>query len=217
MPQGLVWAPLLFIFNIIGIRFYSVIWWYNCVGIIQDNFWGGFNSNSHLVKQGWQSTNVKSPLAKMLVMTISSCLTLSETSKQSPTLLHFFSIPNRYLSDNICFPLSLQEQILVPVYHPTPSQTRLATQLTEEEQVRIAQRIGLIHHLPKGVYDPGRDGSEKKIREWVTIAYSQMNFQGTAKNLWKLLCCNGKLRLARDWMLVVPHAPARYTRWLLCQ
>ncbi|XP_070797458.1 RING finger protein 11 isoform X1 [Pituophis catenifer annectens] len=55
----------------------------------------------------------------------------------------------------------------VPVYHPTPSQTRLATQLTEEEQIRIAQRIGLIQHLPKGVYDPGRDGSEKKIRECV--------------------------------------------------
>ncbi|KAG9350864.1 hypothetical protein JZ751_024753 [Albula glossodonta] len=57
------------------------------------------------------------------------------------------------------------EQIQVPVYHPTPSQTRLATQLTEDEQVRIAQRIGLIQHLPKGVYDAGRDGSEKKIRE----------------------------------------------------
>uniref|UniRef100_A0A7M4FPW6 RING finger protein 11 n=1 Tax=Crocodylus porosus TaxID=8502 RepID=A0A7M4FPW6_CROPO len=59
------------------------------------------------------------------------------------------------------------EQVPVPVYHPTPSQTRLATQLTEEEQIRIAQRIGLIQHLPKGVYDPGRDGSEKKIRECV--------------------------------------------------
>ncbi|KPP78645.1 RING finger protein 11-like, partial [Scleropages formosus] len=60
-----------------------------------------------------------------------------------------------------------EEQAQVPVYHPTPSQTRLATQLTEEEQVRIAQRIGLIQHLPKGVYDGGRDGSEKKIRECV--------------------------------------------------
>ncbi|XP_010581008.1 PREDICTED: RING finger protein 11 [Haliaeetus leucocephalus] len=74
-----------------------------------------------------------------------------------------------------CFPAvkeeslyqALQEQVPVPVYHPTPSQTRLATQLTEEEQIRIAQRIGLIQHLPKGVYDPGRDGSEKKIRECV--------------------------------------------------
>ncbi|XP_051524802.1 RING finger protein 11 isoform X1 [Myxocyprinus asiaticus] len=60
-----------------------------------------------------------------------------------------------------------KEQIHVPVYHPTPSQARLATQLTEEEQVRIAQRIGLIQHLPKGVYDPGSDGTEKKIRECV--------------------------------------------------
>lgn len=55
----------------------------------------------------------------------------------------------------------------MPMYHPTPSQARLATQLTEEEQVRIAQRIGLIQHLPRGVYDGGRDGSEKKIRECV--------------------------------------------------
>ena len=54
----------------------------------------------------------------------------------------------------------------MPMYHPTPSQARLATQLTEEEQIRIAQRIGLIQHLPKGVYDGGQDGSEKKIREW---------------------------------------------------
>uniref|UniRef100_A0A9J8BT48 RING finger protein 11 n=1 Tax=Cyprinus carpio carpio TaxID=630221 RepID=A0A9J8BT48_CYPCA len=61
----------------------------------------------------------------------------------------------------------MREQIHVPVYHPTPSQARLATQLTEEEQVRIAQRIGLIQHLPKGVYDPGSDGTEKKIRECV--------------------------------------------------
>lgn len=59
----------------------------------------------------------------------------------------------------------LQEQIHIPIYHPTPSQARLATQLTEEEQVRIAQRIGLIQHLPRGVYDLGQDGSEKKIRE----------------------------------------------------
>lgn len=68
-----------------------------------------------------------------------------------------------YWRNNTTF--CVQEQIHVPVYHPTPSQARLATQLTEEEQVRIAQRIGLIQHLPKGVYDPGRDGSEKKIRE----------------------------------------------------
>lgn len=101
----------------------------------------------------------------------------------------FFPSPNHYLSDSNCFPLSVQEQIHVPVYHPTPSQTRLATQLTEEEQVRIAQRIGLIQHLPKGMYNPGRDGSEKKIREWVIVVGGYIIIQGLVKTLWKWLCC----------------------------
>ncbi|XP_041532666.1 RING finger protein 11-like [Microtus oregoni] len=52
-------------------------------------------------------------------------------------------------------------------FHPTPSLIWLSTQVLEEEQMRVAQRIGLIQHLPKGVYDPGRDGSEKRIRECV--------------------------------------------------
>ncbi|XP_077117993.1 RING finger protein 11-like isoform X2 [Ranitomeya variabilis] len=60
-----------------------------------------------------------------------------------------------------------QEREPVPVYHPTPRQTRLATQLTEEEQVWIAQRLGLIQHLPKGRYDPGSEPSEKKPKECV--------------------------------------------------
>ncbi|KAF7706659.1 RING finger protein 11-like [Silurus meridionalis] len=64
-------------------------------------------------------------------------------------------------------PPPYEEQAHIPVYHPTPSQTCLATQLTEEEQIRIAQRIGLIQHLPRGVFDGGKDGSEKKIRECV--------------------------------------------------
>lgn len=51
------------------------------------------------------------------------------------------------------------------MYHPTPSQTCLASQLTEEEQVRIAQRIGLIHHLPRGIFDPGSEPSDKKVKE----------------------------------------------------
>ncbi|XP_072925045.1 RING finger protein 11-like isoform X2 [Hemitrygon akajei] len=59
------------------------------------------------------------------------------------------------------------EQPRVPVYHPTPSQTRLATQLTEDEQIRIAQRLGLIQHLPKGSFDRGREAQSKKIKECV--------------------------------------------------
>lgn len=51
----------------------------------------------------------------------------------------------------------------VLVYHPSPNVTRTANQLTEEEQIKIAQRLGLIHHLPMGVYD----GSCKKAKECV--------------------------------------------------
>lgn len=53
----------------------------------------------------------------------------------------------------------------LPVYHPTPGESRLACQLTEEEQIRIAQRIGLIQHLPRGIFDPGSDPSDKKVKE----------------------------------------------------
>lgn len=51
----------------------------------------------------------------------------------------------------------------VPVYHPAPNVSRLANQLSEEEQIKIAKRLGLISHLPIGVYD----GTDKKGRECV--------------------------------------------------
>ncbi|KAJ8887155.1 hypothetical protein PR048_013370 [Dryococelus australis] len=41
----------------------------------------------------------------------------------------------------------------IPVYYPSPNVSRPATQLSEEEQVKIAKRIGLIQHLPTGTYD----------------------------------------------------------------
>ncbi|XP_037946031.1 RING finger protein 11-like [Teleopsis dalmanni] len=53
-------------------------------------------------------------------------------------------------------------EILQPVYYPSPSVSRPASNLTEEEQVKIAKRIGLIQHLPIGTYD-----SSKKTRECV--------------------------------------------------
>lgn len=52
----------------------------------------------------------------------------------------------------------------VPVYHLTPNQRRSADQLTEEEQVKIAQRIGLIQYLPQSTWDNSLVES-KKIRE----------------------------------------------------
>jgi len=51
---------------------------------------------------------------------------------------------------------------LAPVYYPSPNVSRPASQLTEEEQVKIAQRIGLIQHLPTGTFD-----GCKKSRECV--------------------------------------------------
>lgn len=62
--------------------------------------------------------------------------------------------------------LLLQERTQpLSVYHPNPGESRLACQLTEEEQVRIAQRIGLIQHLPRGFFDPGSDPADKKVKE----------------------------------------------------
>jgi len=54
----------------------------------------------------------------------------------------------------------LQETGL-PIYHPTPDVSRTASQLSEEEQVKIAKRLGLISHLPTGIYD----GTSKKGKE----------------------------------------------------
>ncbi|XP_046985377.1 RING finger protein 11 [Schistocerca americana] len=45
------------------------------------------------------------------------------------------------------------QQEPTPVYYPSPNVSRPVTQLTEEEQVKIAKRIGLIQHLPTGTYD----------------------------------------------------------------
>lgn len=56
----------------------------------------------------------------------------------------------------------LTVQSISPVYNPSPSVTGLVSQLTEEEQVKIAKRIGLIQHLPTGTYD-----GSKKARECV--------------------------------------------------
>lgn len=62
---------------------------------------------------------------------------------------------------NLFVLLSLQE-ILQPVFYPSPSVSRPVSLLTEEEQVKIAKRIGLIQHLPVGLYD-----GCKKARECV--------------------------------------------------
>ncbi|CAN8010256.1 unnamed protein product [Ixodes pacificus] len=59
-------------------------------------------------------------------------------------------------------PYQVNETVSMPVYYPSPNVSRPACQLTEEEQVVIAQRMGLIQHLPTGLYD-----GSKKNRECV--------------------------------------------------
>lgn len=62
-------------------------------------------------------------------------------------------------------------QEAVPVYYPSPNISRPVNQLTEEEQIKIAKRLGLIQHLPTGSYD-----GCKKNREYV-LFYYYLNIQ----------------------------------------
>lgn len=59
---------------------------------------------------------------------------------------------------SLCFQEHVQR---MPVYHPTPNVSRPASQLSEEEQIKIAKRLGLISHLPTGIYD----GTSKRGKE----------------------------------------------------
>ena len=40
-----------------------------------------------------------------------------------------------------------------PIFYPSPNVSQSVSQLSEEEQIMIAQKIGLIQHLPTGTYD----------------------------------------------------------------
>ena len=53
-----------------------------------------------------------------------------------------------------------------PIYYP-PYSSSLLQFATEEEQIQLAKRIGLIQHLPTGTYDGGSSGSTKNLRECV--------------------------------------------------
>lgn len=57
-----------------------------------------------------------------------------------------------------------RESTAMPVYHLTPDQRRTANELSEEEQVKIAQRMGLIQHLPRNIWDASQV-ENKKVRE----------------------------------------------------
>lgn len=75
---------------------------------------------------------------------------VNEMSGSAPQPMHHMSVN--------------QQQRDGHVYHVTPSQRRSAYQLTEEEQVKIAQRMGLIQYLPTSMWD-NSFVENKKIRE----------------------------------------------------
>lgn len=53
-----------------------------------------------------------------------------------------------------------------PIYYP-PYSSSLIQFATEEEQIQLAKRIGLIQHLPTGEYEGNSNGSTKNLRECV--------------------------------------------------
>ncbi|CAG5118627.1 unnamed protein product [Candidula unifasciata] len=60
-------------------------------------------------------------------------------------------------------PVAYEDLPWMPTYHPSPGVTRPASQMTEEDQVKVAQKLGLISHLPVGTYD----GTNKQAKECV--------------------------------------------------
>ena len=46
-----------------------------------------------------------------------------------------------------------------PIFYPSPNVSQSINQLSEEEQIMIAHKIGLIQHLPTGKYD-GKKNTE---------------------------------------------------------
>ncbi|KAI7691478.1 RING finger protein 11 [Sarcoptes scabiei] len=70
-----------------------------------------------------------------------------ERSDQSLAQTHFVALDSSARINNF---LQVNQTAL---YYPSPNVSRQANQLTEEEQIKIAQRIGLIQHLPTGSYD----------------------------------------------------------------
>lgn len=67
-------------------------------------------------------------------------------------------------SDPLGPPPSYQETVThqtnLPIYYPSPNVSCTVAQLTEEEQVKIAKRIGYIQHLPTGTYDGCKKNKE---------------------------------------------------------
>lgn len=88
----------------------------------------------------------------------------SESAHDDISLLRESNNQTRDNSSDPLGPHSFHENAQnLPVYYPSPNVSRTAVQLTEEEQIKIAQRMGLIAQLPSGLYDGSKKNKECAI------------------------------------------------------
>ncbi|XP_005107733.1 RING finger protein 11 [Aplysia californica] len=91
-------------------------------------------------------------------------------------------------------PPPYRPQQRMPIFHPSPGVSRPANQLTEDEQIKIAQRLGLINHLPTGKYD----GTNKKAKECV-ICMNEFVFGDELRYLPCMHCYHREC--IDDWLM----------------
>ncbi|XP_050314271.1 RING finger protein 11 [Anthonomus grandis grandis] len=97
-------------------------------------------------------------------------------------------------------PPNYQEALATLNLNPSPSVTRPVALLTEEEQIKIAKRMGLIQHLPTGKYD-----GCKKIRECVICMGEFM----IGDALRYLPCMhNYHMKCIDEWLIRSPICPS---------
>ncbi|KAF8773594.1 RING finger protein 11-like [Argiope bruennichi] len=88
-----------------------------------------------------------------------NCLRLCASSPEDDTLL-----PEHLDQDSSSSPPTpIEERPPEPVFFVSPNIGRPISQLTEDEQVKIAKRIGFIQQLPTGMYDGSNKTKECPI------------------------------------------------------
>lgn len=80
-------------------------------------------------------------------------------SYQETMQVHHQLTPSSHLS-TIHNQHAHSQSMSLPVFYPSPDVSRPVSKLSEEEQIKIAQRIGLIQHLPTGLYDGSKKNRE---------------------------------------------------------
>ncbi|KAG8198805.1 hypothetical protein JTE90_007109 [Oedothorax gibbosus] len=88
-----------------------------------------------------------------------NCFKLCVSSPEDDTLL-----PENLDQDSSSSPPTpIEDRPPEPVFFVSPNVGRPFSQLTEEEQVKIAKRIGFIQQLPTGIYDGSNKNKECAI------------------------------------------------------